>query len=128
MSGNYSYKCFLYNEYFHISLIFLFHFHSDSRRYPDVKETSNNGLEYAVEVLEELYKNKDFPNNAPSLSVSLRDSGKSRADLWAYATILAVEYGVDTNNIQCDDATNADPDVQCHHQQGESGCKVRKHE
>ena len=89
-----------------------------------MKETNNNGLGYTVEVLEEIYTNPDFPSNAPSLSISLKNSGKSRADLWAYATILAVEYGVGTNNIQCDDPTNSDPREQCHHQQGLSGCKV----
>ena len=76
-------------------------------------------------MLEEIYKNKDFPANAPSLSVSLRDSGKSRADLWAYATVLAVEYGVETNNRVCDDPAVNDPGHQCHHQQGLDGCKVQ---
>ena len=81
---------------------------------------------YTVEVLEGIYTDPNFPLNlAPTLNISLRDSGKSRADLWAYATILAVEYGVETNNIQCDDSTNIDPSQQCHHQQGLSGCKVR---
>ena len=104
---------------------FLLHFCSDKQKYPDVKETNNNGLEYTVGVLEEIYKNKDFPRDAPSLSVSLRDSGKSRADLWAYATVLAVEYGVETNNRICDDPLINDPGEQCHHQQGLDGCKVR---
>ena len=99
---------------------------SDEQKYPDIKETNNNGLEYTVQVLEEIYKNKDFPANAPSLSVSLRDSGKSRADLWAYSTVLAVEYGVETNNRVCDDPTVNDPGHQCHHQQGLEGCKVQK--
>ena len=90
-----------------------------------MKQTNNNGLEWTVEVLEGIYTNRNFPfNQAPSLPISLRDSGKSRADLWAYATILAVEYGVQTNNIQCDNPTNNDPGEQCHHQQGLEGCKV----
>ena len=93
--------------------------------YPDVKRTNNNGLGYTVEVLEAIYTDPDFPLNlAPSLPTSLRDSGKSRADLWAYATILAVEYGVQTNNIQCDDPANPEQGGQCHHQQGLDGCKV----
>ena len=93
--------------------------------YPDVKQTNNNGLGYTVEVLEGIYTDPNFPFNlAPALPISLRDSGKSRADLWAYATILAVEYGVQTNNIQCDDPANLDPGEQCHHQQGLDGCKV----
>ena len=101
----------------------------DERRYNDVKRTDNNGLDYAVEVLEGIYTDPNFPLNlAPTLTVSLRDSGKSRADLWAYATILAVEYGVQSNNMQCDDPEiNAQlgPGQQCHHQQGLLECKVR---
>ena len=98
-------------------------------QYPDVKFTDNNGLEYTVEVLEGIYTDPTFPFNlAPTLNVSLRDSGKSRADLWAYATILAVEYGVLTNNIQCDDPANNDPSEQCHHQQGLPECKVEYHQ
>ena len=82
-------------------------------------------MSWTVEVLEGIYTNPDFPfDMAPKLQVSLKDSGKSRADLWAYAAILAVEYGVETNNIQCDDAHNRDPGEQCHHQQGLPECKV----
>ena len=44
----------------------------------DVTETNNNGLEYTVAVLEELYTNKNFPSGAPKLSESLKSSGKSR--------------------------------------------------
>ena len=44
----------------------------------DVTETNNNGLEYTVAVLEELYTNRAFPPGAPKLSESLRSSGKSR--------------------------------------------------
>ena len=44
----------------------------------DVTETNNNGLEYTVAVLEELYTNPAFPPGASKLSESLRSSGKSR--------------------------------------------------
>ena len=44
----------------------------------DVTETNNNGLEYTVAVLEELYTNPSFPPGASKLSESLRSSGKSR--------------------------------------------------
>ena len=98
---------------------------SDQQLYADVTKTDNNGLSWTVEVLEAIYTNPDFPfNMAPKLEISLKDAGKSRADLWAYAAILAVEYGVETNNIQCDDAHNNDPGEQCHHQQGLPECKV----
>ena len=71
------------------------------RRLPDVNATNNNGLRHSVEVLEALYTLPDFPPNTPVLAASLRDSGKSRADLWALAGIVAVEYGVEANNRKC---------------------------
>jgi len=67
----------------------------------DLTETNNNGLEYAVAVLEELYTDPNYPPNGPKLSESLKASGKSRADLWAYAAKVAVEYATAHNNYQC---------------------------
>ena len=60
--------------------------------YPDVKFTDNNGLRHSVEVLEAIYTVKTFPEGAPMLNVSLKDSGKSRADLWALAGIIIIMY------------------------------------
>merc|ERR1719150_1212827 len=67
----------------------------------DLKETNNNGLEHTVAVLEELYTNKNFPNGAMKLTKSLKETGKSRADLWAYAGKVAVEFTTEQNNFQC---------------------------
>ena len=54
------------------------------------------------------------------MASSLRDSGKSRADLWALAGIVAVEFGIETNNRKC-----RDPSVPgCHHLQGKPGCAI----
>ena len=73
-------------------------------QFDDLHETNNNGLGYTVELLEEIYTNPKFPRGmAPSLEISLKESGKSRADLWAFAAITAVEYGIETNNAVCDD-------------------------
>ena len=49
--------------------------------YEDIKNTNNNGLEYTVAVLEEIYTNPAFPPKAPPLSQSLRASGKSRLEI-----------------------------------------------
>ena len=96
--------------------------------FDDVKETNNNGLGYTVEVLEEIYTNPEFPSGmAPALEVSLQESGKSRADLWAFAAITAVEYGIETNNAVCDDTFDNDvdaPKAQCNQEKGEPHCKV----
>ena len=54
------------------------------------------------------------------LTTSLRDSGKSRADLWSLAAIAAVEFGIEKNNEKCRDPSKRG----CHHLQGEPGCEV----
>ena len=69
---------------------------------PDAVKTDNSGLEITADILEEIFTNKDYPITAPSLEVSLKDSGKSRADLWTFASAVAVEWGVLRNNRGCD--------------------------
>ena len=69
---------------------------------PNTVVTNNAGLGFTADVLEEIYTNKDFPSNAPSLDISLAESGKSRADFWTFASYLAVEWGVERNNNGCD--------------------------
>ena len=113
----------------------------NKRKYPDVGFTDNNGLRHTVEILEAIYQVicmsirlclnmkynnnndnqvKSFPNGAPTLASSLRESGKSRADLWALAGIVAVEFGIEKNNRKC-----RDPSVPgCHHLQGEPDCAI----
>ena len=61
---------------------------------PNVNVTNNNGLTFIADLLEELYTNVSFPFDAPSLKISMKDSGKSRADLWAFAGIVAYEHGI----------------------------------
>ena len=58
------------------------------------------------------------------MNVSLKASGKSRADLWALATIAAVEHGIQTNNMVCDGTYNDNPDKQCHAFIGTDTCKA----
>ena len=43
-----------------------------TRKEENLDEGNNNGLERHVRVLEQLYTNKDWPRNSPSLEVSLR--------------------------------------------------------
>ena len=69
--------------------------------YEDLTVSDNNGLEYVVQVLEAVYTDPKYPTGAPTLQKSLKETGKSRADLWALATIAAVEFGVETNNLGC---------------------------
>jgi len=84
----------------------------------------NNGLKPTVQVLEEVYTKKAFPNGAPWLNQSLKSSGKSRADFWAFAGIVAIEWGISMNNKFCDNPS-AHPELrQCQYGMGESYCKV----
>ena len=92
--------------------------------YDDIEFTDNNGLGPTVEVLEEVYTNKYFPSNSPYLNISLKESGKSRADLWALAAISGVEFGIENNNEVCRDENFDRIHPQCHHEQGMSTCEV----
>merc|ERR1712223_626862 len=65
---------------------------------PDLKEhmpmadkTSNNKLELTARSLELIYTVPDWPPGAPALPVSLKESGKSRADLWQFAEMLVLK-------------------------------------
>ena len=69
---------------------------------PNINQTDNAGLELTADVLEEIYVNKDFPKLAETLPVSLADSGKSRADLWSFAAVVGVEWGLERNNATCE--------------------------
>jgi hypothetical protein len=92
---------------------------------PPVDKTNNNGLQATVEDLEELYTDPAYPSDAPVLAVSLKDSGKSRADLWSYAAIVAVEYSIGVNNIACTDVNDPRvPSKTCMHSLGEEECFV----
>ena len=51
----------------------------------------NNGLQSLVAALELVYTNVSWPSTAPSLTTSLKESGKSRADLWQFAAMVALE-------------------------------------
>ena len=58
---------------------------------PEITFTNNNGLMHTAQLLEEIYTNPDFPKGTSSLGgESLQQMGKSRADLWAYATLVSI--------------------------------------
>jgi hypothetical protein len=95
-----------------------------TNEYPDQFETNNNGLAASMELLQEIYVNPSFPPKTPVLSQSLQESGKSRADLVALGTILAVEHGIEYNNRVCRDRLDPLIFKQCHHKQGEADCEM----
>ena len=71
---------------------------------PQADLTNNNGLTFTADMLEEIYTNPNFPEiaDAQTMTESLKATGKSRADLWAFATLAAVEYGIEQQNLACD--------------------------
>ena len=94
-------------------------------KFENVGETNNNGLGYTVRVLESIYTDATYPfGRAPALNQSLQDSGKSRADLWAFASIVAVQYSVATNNMICEGTYNDNPAKQCNEDVGKDQCEV----
>ena len=80
----------------------MYHFSAKRKDLPDALKTDNSGLEMTADILEEIFTNKDFPSTAQTLDHSLAESGKSRADLWTFASAVAVEWGVIRNNRGCD--------------------------
>ena len=64
---------------------------SDNYKFDPVKKTDNNGLKYVVKLLEKIYTTVDWPFRKASLTGSLQQLGKSRADLWQFAGLVALE-------------------------------------
>merc|ERR1711971_723257 len=64
--------------------------------------TNNQFLDAVVVNLEKIYKTIDWPFKTPSLDVSLYQSGKSRADLWQFAGLVALERLIERSNRACD--------------------------
>jgi len=74
----------------------------DMYNFEPFDETDNNGLDQIAEKLELIYTTIDWPFQTPSLEVSLRQSGKSRADLWELAANVALERTLERANRACD--------------------------
>ena len=75
---------------------------NDMYRFDPINETDNHGLDVIAEKLELIYTTIDWPFLTPSLEVSLHQSGKSRADLWQLAGLVALERALERANRACD--------------------------
>ena len=67
--------------------------------------TNNQHLGMAAVALERIYKSIDWPFSTPvnpNLKRSLYQSGKSRADLWQFAGLVALERTIERANRACD--------------------------
>ena len=67
-----------------------------------INATDNKGLDGIAEKLELIYTTIDWPFQSASLEVSLHQSGKSRADLWQLAGLVALEQALERANRACD--------------------------
>lgn len=67
------------------------------------EDGDNNNMALTADVLERIYTDPGFPSSRgmPVLSESLQESGKSRADLWALATLASAHFGMESNNLVC---------------------------
>ena len=79
--------------------------HDGYFNYPDQTGGDNNGMQALSDLLEGIYIWPAYPSQTPSLQVSLKESGKSRADLWVLSAIAAVwdghhKYDVQTHNVR----------------------------
>ena len=64
------------------------------RATPVQYHTTNNKLQMSARSLELIYTNATWPPGALSLPESLKESGKSRADLWQFAGNIALEMAI----------------------------------
>merc|ERR1719320_1165968 len=74
----------------------------DHYKFDPVYETDNNGMDQITAKLELIYSTIDWPFVNSSLEVSLQQSGKSRADLWQLAGLVALERSFERANRACD--------------------------
>ena len=77
---------------------------SRKQRFPDsgLEDRRNNNMAMTVLALEHIYTRDHSLGDG---NVTLIDAGKSRADLWALAGIVAVEISVNKNNLACKSST-----------------------
>ena len=69
--------------------------------FPKDTHTTNNKLQYSARSLEFIYTLTDWPPGSKVLPVSLKESGKSRADLWQFAGNIALERAINITNANC---------------------------
>ena len=77
--------------------------------------TDNNNLVWVAQVLEGIYKNPTFGSyKLKHFDTSLFERGMSRADLWAFAGIVAVQAGIENNNEYCQNLQNNHDEDSCY--------------
>merc|ERR1711953_828715 len=91
-------------------------------KFPDVTKTDHNGLLYTADLLEVVYTDPAFPKiKGVVLEKSMKESGKSRADLWHFAALVAIHYGANNNNLACNFKS---PDTCGHYRYWADDCEM----
>ena len=76
--------------------------HDKTWKHSDVRYTSNTGLLSTADYLEAVYTNNTFPEKIQFADdKTMKEKNYSRADLWAFATMVAYEDAVKKNNLAC---------------------------
>ena len=78
---------------------------SDVYRFDPPTFTNNAHMGGSAVSLEKIYKSIDWPFATPvnpDITTSLYQSGKSRADLWQFAGLVALERMIERANRACD--------------------------
>lgn len=75
---------------------------NDYYRFKPLDKSDNNNMDQIVAKLELIYTTIDWPFVNPSLNASLRQAGRSRADLWNLASMVALERTIERANRACD--------------------------
>ena len=96
--------------------------------WPKVTKTTNNKLQLSARSLELIYTLTDWPPGARSLDSSLRESGKSRADLWQFAGNIALEKAINSTSAGCQQEyrkNGGHPERQIKAIEGRDKCEMR---
>ena len=84
--------------------------YAETRSFQVENKTKDNDLGVTAKYLELIYESdgeSNWPPGTRVLDVSLKNSGKSRADLWAFAANVALEKAFERSNFACDYDYNA---------------------
>ena len=84
--------------------------YAETRSFDVEDNAKNNDMGVTAKYLELIYESDEQNNWPPStrvLKTSLKNSGKSRADLWAFAANVALEKTFERSNFACDHDFNA---------------------
>ena len=84
--------------------------YAETRSFDVEDNAKNNDMGVTAKYLELIYESDEqnnWPPNTRVLKKSIKNTGKSRADLWAFAANVALEKTFERSNFACDHDFNA---------------------